>query len=99
MLIYLALFVTDSLVVNYIDVNGDSGGAYVTLSIVGLVGLLLAYQTLQHIRDLNAPLAESEGVIIRKWTRADLIIAMQSYYITVDRVVFRIKPEDYLHLA
>jgi hypothetical protein len=71
----------------------------VTLSIVALVGLLLAYQTVQHLRDLSAPLAESEGAIVRKWTRADMIIAMQSYYITVDRVVFRVKPEDYIHLS
>jgi xanthosine utilization system XapX-like protein len=99
MLIYLALLAADLLVVYYIAANGDSGGAYITLSIVGLVGLLLAYQTVQHLRDLGAPLAESEGAIVRKWTRADLIIAMQSYYITVDRVVFRVKPEDYVHLT
>lgn len=99
MLIYLALLATDLLVVYYIAANGDSGGAYVTLSIVGVVGLMLAYQTVQHIRDLSAPLAESEGAIIRKWAHADLIIAMQGYYITVDRVVFRVKPEDYLHLT
>ncbi|MDP9235833.1 MAG: hypothetical protein M3P30_00290 [Chloroflexota bacterium] len=98
-LIYLALLATDLLVVGYIAVNGDSGGAYVTLSVVGAVGLLLAYQAVQHLRDLNAPLAESEGAIVRKWTRADLIIAMQSYYITVDRVVFRVPPDDYIHLS
>jgi xanthosine utilization system XapX-like protein len=99
MITYLALFGVDLLVVYYIVANGDSGGAYVTLSIVGLVGLLLAYQALQHVRDMSAPLAESEGPITRKWTRADLIVAMQSYYITVDRTVFRVKPEDYLDLT
>ncbi len=69
--------------------NGASGGAYVTITIVGLVGLLLAYHVYQHVRDLGAPLAESEGLVTRKWTRADLIIAMQSYYVTVGRTVFR----------
>ena len=98
MVFYLALLATDALVVYYIAASGATGGAYVTLSIVALVGLLLAYQVLQHLRDMGAPLAESEGVVARKWSRADLIIAMQSYYITVGRTVFRIKPEDYVYL-
>jgi xanthosine utilization system XapX-like protein len=98
MLIYLLLLAVDLLVVVSIAVNGESGGAFVTLSIVGLVGLLLAYHVLQHIQDLGSPLAESEGVINRLWTRADLIIAWQSYYMLVGRTVFRVKPEDYIRL-
>lgn len=99
MFIYALLLIADAIVVSYIVANGESGGAYVTVLVVGLVGLLLAYQVLQHVRDLNSRLAETEGVIMRKWTRADLIIAMQSYYIIVGRTVFRVKPEDYIHLA
>lgn len=99
LLIYVALLATDALAVYYIIANGEGGGAYLTLSIVGLVGLLLAYQVVQHVRDLNAHLAETEGPILKKWDRADLIIAMQSYYIAVGGVVFRIRPEDYLHLS
>jgi len=95
---YVALLLTDALVVYYIASSGTTGGAYVTLSVVGLVGLLLAYQVLLHVRDLGAALAEAEGVILRKWSRADLIVAMQSYYITVGRTVYRVKPEDYIHL-
>ena len=95
-LIYAVLLIADLVVVAYILTGASSGGAIVTLSVVGVVGLLLAYQVLQHIRDLNAPLAESEGAVQRKWTRADLIIAMQSYYVTVDGTVFRLKPEDHL---
>jgi hypothetical protein len=37
-------------------------------------------------------------VILRRWSRADLIVAMQSYYITVGRTVYRVKPEDYIYL-
>ena len=95
-LIYAILLIADLVVIAYILAGASSGGAIVTLSVVGVVGLLLAYQVLQHIRDLNAPLAESEGAVQRKWTRADLIIAMQSYYVTVDGTVFRLKPEDHL---
>ena len=96
--IYTLLLAVDIVLLGFIIANGASGGAYVTLSIVGLVGLLLFYHVLQHVRDLGAPLAESEGLVTRKWTRADLIVAMQSYYIMVQRVVYRLRPEDYIHL-
>ncbi len=95
-LIYTLLLIADLVVIAYIVAGASSGGAIVTLSVVGVVGLLLAYQVLQHLRDLNASLVESAGVVQRKWTRADLIIAMQSYYLTVDGTVFRVKPEDHL---
>jgi hypothetical protein len=94
--IYAILLIADLLVISYIVAGATSGGAFVTLSVVGVVGLLLAYQVVQHIRDLNAPLAESDGVVQRKWSRADLIIAMQSFYVTVEGTVFRLKPEDHL---
>jgi xanthosine utilization system XapX-like protein len=95
-IIYTLLLAADILVLAFVLANGASGGVYVTITIVGLVGLLLAYHVYQHVRDLGAPLAESEGIVTRKWTRADLIIAMQSYYVTVGRTVFRLRPEDYL---
>jgi hypothetical protein len=59
---------------------------------------MLLYQVVQHARDLRAPLAESEGMVTRKWKNADLIIAWDSYYIRVDRYVFRIKPEQYIEV-
>jgi hypothetical protein len=96
LIIYAALLFAAVVVVTYIAGNLAGGFGYVTLSVVVLVGLLIAYQVLQYIRDLNAPLAESDGVILRKWKRADLIIALQSFYITVDRAVFRITAEDYV---
>lgn len=98
LIIYTLLFAVDALVVYYIVASGEGGAAYVTMSIVAVVGLLLGYQAVQHYRDLRTPLAESVGVVQRKWTRADLIIAWNSYYVTVDRTVFRVRPEDYIHL-
>ena len=96
--IYSLLLAVDVVVLSFIAASGASGGAYVTLAIIGLVGLLLGYHVLQHVRDLGAPLAESEGLVTRKWTRADLIVAMQSYYVMVERVVYRVRPEDFIHL-
>src|SRR5439155_9061289 len=87
--IYAVLLIADLLVISYIVAGATSGGAFVTLSVVGVVGLLLAYQVVQHIRDLNAPLAESVGVVQRMWSRSYLINAMQTYYLTVHRAVCR----------
>jgi hypothetical protein len=94
MLIYMLLLAADLVVLAYIAPDA-SGLGFVSLSIIGVVGLLLLYQVVQHLRDLGAPLAESDGVVQRKWKRADLIIAMQSFYLTVDGTVFRVRPEDY----
>jgi hypothetical protein len=74
------------------------GGAYIAMAIFGAVGLLLAYQVVQHYRDLREPLDESEGVVVRVWSRADFIIAWHSYYVTVARNVYRLRPEDYVPL-
>ena len=96
--IYSALFLTDVVVFSLVVASGTSGAAYVTLSVVGIVGLLLGYFAMQHIRDVGGPLVESEGVVTRRWSRADFVIVMQSYYIMVERVVYRLQPEDYIHL-
>lgn len=95
---YVAFLVLDLLAVYYIVASDPGGAGYITLTIVGIVGLLLAMQVWMHVRDLGSPLAESEGVVHRKWTRADLIIVWNSYYINVERRVFRLRPEDHVLL-
>jgi hypothetical protein len=98
MLIYTVLLAVDLVVVAYIVSSGVRGAGYVTLSIVGAVGLLLAYEVWQHFRDIGSPLAESEGIVLRKWKRADLVIAWDSFYIQVGRVIFKLDPRDYLRI-
>lgn len=97
--VYTLFLITAILVFVWVAANRQGGGSFVTLVIVGIVALLLIVQVVQHLRDMNAPLAETEGPIVRKWKRADLIIAWDSYYISVGRSVFKIQPEDYIHLA
>lgn len=99
MLIYALLLAVDIAVLYYIIQSGPTGAGYVSLTVVGLVGLLLGYQVVQHLRDMSSPLAESEGVVTRKWVRADLIIALQSHYVNVERAVFRVRPEDFIHVS
>lgn len=97
-LTYGALLIADIAVIVYIIGARTGGAAFVTLSFVLLVGLLLAYEVAQHVRDFDAPLVETDGVVVRKWKRADLIIVMDSYYLTVGRTVFRLRPEDWIHV-
>jgi hypothetical protein len=98
MLMYAAVLVAAVLVIVLIIGSGAGGGAYVTVSIVGAVGLLLAHQVWQHVLDMGSPLAESEGEVLRKWKRSELIIAWDSYYLNVDRAIFRVRPEDYIQV-
>jgi hypothetical protein len=98
LIIYTAMLIADLTVVAWIAASDPAGPAYVTMSVVAAVGLLIAYQVYAHVRDLREPLAESEGTLRRVWTRADLIIAWHSYYVTVDRMVLRVRPEEYVLL-
>lgn len=93
--IYAAVLAADLLFVYLLVASGAGGGAYITLTIVALVGLLVAYNVVQHVRDLNAPLVETEGIVVRKWSRAEFIVAWQSNYIHVGRGVFKLGPVDY----
>ena len=98
MVVYAAFLALDVLAASYIVASGPGGAGYVTLAIVAVIGLLLAFQVWMHIRDLGSPVAESQGVLQRKWSRADLIIAWHSYYVSVERRVFRLTPEDHVLL-
>ncbi len=98
LLFYLAFLMLDLLAVYYIAASDPGGAGYVTLTIVAIVGVLLAMQVWMHVRDLGSPMAETDGTVQRKWTRADLIIVWNSYYINVERRVFRLQPEDHVLL-
>lgn len=98
LLLYSLFLGVAVIVVASIVASGPGGAGYVTLSVVGLVGLLLAYHVWEHILDLRSPLAESEGFVDRKWKRADLIIAWDSFYIAVERRIFRLDPADFIKI-
>ncbi len=95
---YSAFLALDVVALSYIIVSGPGGAGYVSLAIVGVIGLLLTLQVWMHIRDIAAPPAETLGVIQKRWSRADLIIVWHSYYIAVERRVFRLRPEDHVLL-
>jgi hypothetical protein len=95
---WLAVLALDLLAFWYIFANQESAAAYLPLSFTGGVGLLLLYQLVQYVRDASAPLVETEGTVLKKWSRADYIFFGQGYYIAVGRAIFRIPAEDYLFL-
>jgi hypothetical protein len=96
--IYSMLFAATLAGIAWVIVNAASGAAFITVAIAGAIALLLGYYVFQHLLDLRASAVEHVGPIMKKWSRADLIIAWQSYYIIVDRKVFQVQPEQYVHL-
>lgn len=75
-----------------------SVASYAVIGIAGAIALVVAWFVVQHLRDLRAEPVARRGIITRAWSNNDLIIAMQSHYVTVDRTVFRVRPEDFIHL-
>lgn len=96
MLIYAVILAGDIFLLYFIASHGPQGVGYVTLAVVAVVGLLLAHQVWMQLRDLRAPLTESEGVVRKKWSRAELLFVWHSYYVAVDRRMFRLQPEDHV---
>jgi hypothetical protein len=103
MVIYALLLLPALAFVVWLAATGPSGFALVSMSVAGVVALLLGYQAYAHYSDLRAPLAETEGLVQRVWSRADLVIAWHSFYVSVatplgGRKLFRMQPEDYVVL-
>ena len=90
-LIALAFIVRD------IAADGASGGRVVATVLVSFVAALLAYQVIQSLRDLATTVVETTGVVERRWSRNDFFLFRNSY-IFVDRDVYRLQPEEFLHV-
>jgi hypothetical protein len=70
----------------------------VTLTITGILGLLLAQQVYQHLRDVRAEPVDLEGEVVRKFQRAEFIFVLQNHYIQIGRTIFNIEARDYILL-
>jgi hypothetical protein len=78
-------------------VREGASGLIITMVLLLLAAFLTGYQSIQSLRDLRSSPTVSGGLIDRKWSRADLFI-LHSYYIFVDRSVFKVTPLIYLEL-
>jgi hypothetical protein len=72
-------------------------GLIVTLVLLCLAASLTGHQSIQSLRDLRSSPRVSTGPVERKWSRADLFV-LRSYYIYVDRSVFKVTPLIYTEL-
>jgi hypothetical protein len=83
-------------VIFYLTREGP-GGLIVTLMLLFLAALLTGHQSVQSLRDLRSSPRLTTGLVDRKWNRADLFI-LRSFYIYVDRSVFKVTPLIYHEL-
>jgi hypothetical protein len=78
-------------------VREGPSGLIITLLLLSLAAFLTGHQSIQSLRDLRSSPRLSTGLVDRKWSRADLFV-MRSYYIYVDRSVFKVTPLIYIEL-
>jgi len=78
-------------------VREGPGGLIITAVLLSLAAFLTGHQTIQSLRDLRSSPGLTSGPIERKWSRADLFV-LRSYYIYVDRSVFKVTPLIYHEL-
>jgi hypothetical protein len=74
-----------------------ASGLIITLILLLLAAFLTGHQSIQSLRDLRSSPTLSSGLVDRKWSRADLFV-LRSYYIYVDRSVFKVTPLIYSEL-
>jgi hypothetical protein len=78
-------------------VREGPSGLIITLLLLCLAAFLTGHQSIQSLRDLRSSPTVSNGLVDRKWSRADLFV-LRSYYIYVDRSVFKVTPLIYTEL-
>lgn len=94
---FLAIAVAAFTVLFSEALDGRGTGSFVGSALMGFITLLLAYQVVQSIRDLLARPVEQEGLVERRWSRHEFIL-FRNTYIFVERNVFRLSPEQEIHV-
>jgi hypothetical protein len=73
-------------------------GGIILLVIAAVCAVLFGYQSVTALRDLGAKrLSVTQGPVTRIWSKMDLFIT-RSYYINVNRTIFRIPLQAYWDL-
>jgi hypothetical protein len=74
----------------------EDSGYVVMLGVFGFIGALTGYQARHYLSDLSKEPVVSEGEILRKWHKGNLLIFLfPSYYVFVDDKIFSIPRQDY----
>ena len=91
-LFVLALIGTGAMLFGFYD------GGIVLLVIGCILTFLFGYQSIQALRDLRANRTTvTQGPVSRIWSKMDMFVT-RSYYITVNRTIFRIPVQAYWDL-
>jgi len=72
---------------------GGGGGIFLVV-LLTIVVFLTGFQSIQALRDLRSSPVATEGAVVRKWRRAELLI-FPTHYFYVNRNVFRVPPLMY----
>ena len=67
----------------------DDAGAWVGFAILGLIALLILPLLVAALQDLRAAPIETEGLLGRKWSKADFFV-FRSHYFLIGKRVFRV---------
>lgn len=98
LLFYLVVGVACAISAVYIYLLPPGGFGWVSLVIMAALAGLCLWQVWQFGRDLQSDVVETSGVLAKKWQRAELFIVWQSYFILVDRHVFKVEPDAWVFL-
>jgi hypothetical protein len=94
---YTPLFLF-TLVAFVLMLTGVWDGGIVLLVIAAICALLFGYQSVTALRDLGTKqLSVTQGPVTRIWSKMDLFVT-RSYYINVNRTIFRIPLQAYWDL-
>jgi hypothetical protein len=94
--IYTPLFIA-GLIGTVLSVLGVIDAGAVLTAIEAIITALFGYQSIQALRDLNAEVIRTEGVVGRRWSKMDFIVT-RSHYIAVAGKIFRIPVENWQFL-
>jgi len=74
----------------------EDTGYLVMFCVFGLIGALTGYQAKHYLSDLRHRPVMTEGEILRKWHKGNLLIFLfPSFYVFVDDKIFSIPRQDY----
>lgn len=77
---------------------GIFDGGWLLLILAAIAAFLFGYQSIQALRDLRASSTKvTRGPVMRIWSKMDLFVT-RSYYINVERAIFRIPIAAYWDL-
>jgi hypothetical protein len=91
--IYTPLFIA-GVILTVLSVIGRIDSGPILTVIEAILTVLFGYQSIQALRDLQAKLVVTEGVIGRKWSKMDFIVT-RSHYVSISRKIFRLHIVDW----